>query len=154
MSRAHSVIWLKQLKGPFPACFPSFSTRMSACSFITSKKSVKMEKWKVGVSIFLRWRHFGPVLVEGGAHQRWFNRWCTLVVCYQTVRWASFPRHRITILWFTTSGLSELALNPLDPFLARTIGSGGSKKFTGTNSIVIFYLQRSKPGIQSEQMYR
>ncbi|KAG7237061.1 hypothetical protein INR49_032806 [Caranx melampygus] len=46
MSRAQRVMWLKQLNGPLPACFSSFSTRISACSFITSKKSARMEKWK------------------------------------------------------------------------------------------------------------
>lgn len=64
MSRAQSVTWLKQLNGPFPACFSSFSTRMLACSFITSRKSARIEKWKVGVNIFLRLRHFEPVLIE------------------------------------------------------------------------------------------
>lgn len=65
MSKAQRVTWLKQLNGPFPACFSSFCTRISACSFITSKKSARMVKWKVGVSIFRRWRHFCPVLLKG-----------------------------------------------------------------------------------------
>lgn len=73
MSSAQRVMWLKQLNGPFPACFSSFSTRMLACSFITSKKSIRMEKWNVGVNIFLRWRHLGPVLIDGGRHQREFK---------------------------------------------------------------------------------
>lgn len=64
MSSAQRVTWLKQLNGPFPACFSSFSTRILACSFITSRKSARMEKWKVGVNIFLRLRHFEPVLIE------------------------------------------------------------------------------------------
>lgn len=64
MSRAQSVMWLKQLNGPFPACFSSFSTRTLACSFITSRKSDRIAKWKVGVNIFLRLRHFEPVLIE------------------------------------------------------------------------------------------
>ena len=62
ISRAQRVTWLKQLKGPFPASFSSFSTRTSACSFITSRNSVRMEKWKVGVSILRRRRHLSPVL--------------------------------------------------------------------------------------------
>lgn len=73
MSNAHRVMWLKQLNWPFPACFSSFSTRISACSFITSKKSVRMEKWKVGVNIFRRWRHLGPVLIKRRKHHRGFK---------------------------------------------------------------------------------
>lgn len=65
MSSAQRVMKRKQSKGPWPACFSSLLIKISACSFITSRNSARIEKWKVGVSIFRRRRHFSPVLHEG-----------------------------------------------------------------------------------------
>lgn len=62
ISRVHSVMYKKQSNVSPSTCVLSFWTRMLACSFITSRKSDKMVKWKVGVNIFLLVRHLFPSL--------------------------------------------------------------------------------------------
>lgn len=62
ISRAHRVTSRKTSNGSLSTCFSSFSNKIPPCSFITSRKSVKIAKWNVGVIIFLRDLHFSPVL--------------------------------------------------------------------------------------------
>lgn len=65
ISNAQRVTWKKQLNAPWLTCFSSLPTNMFACSFMTSKKSPRIVKWKVGVNIFLLERHLFPVLKAG-----------------------------------------------------------------------------------------
>lgn len=49
-------------KASCPTLESSISVKTLTCSFITSRKSSRILKWNVGVSIFLLACHFSPVL--------------------------------------------------------------------------------------------
>ena len=63
-SRVQSVINGKTSKLSFPTFSLSCFIRTSVCSLKTCRKSAKIPKWKVGVSILRRVHHFTPVLDE------------------------------------------------------------------------------------------
>lgn len=66
-------------------CSCIFYIKISVCSFITSRKLERMEKWKVGVSIFRQICHFSPVLWEEklGRVKSVTSTYCS----FNTVKW-------------------------------------------------------------------
>ena len=63
MSKVHNPILLKiSISSPLFANFVKTSVIISACSFMTCKKSLSISKWNEGVISFLLFVHFSPVL--------------------------------------------------------------------------------------------
>lgn len=99
ISRVHNVMYKVQLNGSLSRCCSRFWTRILACSFITSRKSTKIVKWKVGVNIFLLVCHFFPVLQNKEIKIIWLSQPWSLWNFREIYRSGWFPD------WFQESSL-------------------------------------------------